>query len=450
MAVSKELRNYLDKDGKGQYKKTRKNVSKVLAYYGYRIEDIQKVFNTDKDYYSRYFEDMVRRDKVTARVYFTEEEQDILEGYEDVIDKVYQESTGTVKKVKTEPKKVVKAKKPVTVRQASKGLTPSKDSGLRSEDETTGINERDIKSSSLLNKLHKISESDTESDTESDVRKSIKVNRQQEQRPVVNDTPSEGKCKRCGGRGWVMGKDSSGVVRKIVCPDCLGNPVRVEREEFTRYGKPLLEELIENKYYLNTTYKTRTLMEENMDAYHVATRQFDNYLEYISGLLTEIKNGELPVKSYYVATPDGYGKKHFVYQCMKELVSYGYKPTQLLNGGLLLDLYNKREFKELNELLDGDMIFVTISALSKTKGLGNIIKYVADVAERRGVPAVIIGRVSVEVFLRDKDYNLPSLLGRRTSNGDFGHFQCEGFFGKDFNVLSRLQQERMSGSLISR
>lgn len=446
MAVSKELKPFLDVDAKGQYKKTRKNISKLLTYYGYEIKDIKSVFGTKTDIYTRYIdEDMVKRDKVTARVYFTEEEQEIIQGYEEDIDRVYTEltSTKTSKVTPTESntkRTQVKVTKPTSTYDRKKVSKPISKPTVKDK----GLSEEDITRPNLLNKLHKISEKDT-----TETRDKIKENRQEDQQPVRGDAPSNGKCSRCEGRGWVMEKQDDGVVRKVVCPECLGNPVKAESEEFDRYGKPLLEELIENKYYLNSRFDTHQLVEDNMDAYRMATRQFENYVEFLSGILTEVRNGDVPLKSYYLATPDGYGKKHFIYQVMKELVTYGHKPTQLLNGGLLLDLYNKREFKEINDLLDGDMIFVTISALSRTKGLGNIIKYIADIAERKGVPVIMLGRVSVEVFLRDKDYNLPSLLGRRTSNGDFGHFQCEGFFGKDFNALARLQQERMSGSLVS-
>ena len=441
MAVSKELRQYLDKDGKGQYKKTRKNISKVLAYYGYQIPDIQKVFGTDKDYYSRYFEDgMLKREKITSRAYFTDEEKEMLEGFEKAIDKVYRESVGGNTKSNVVKKVQVKAKKPETIPTAT---VPSTKESVR-DGSNLGVNEDDIKSSTLLNKLQQVTGVATPT------RKHIEENREPVQRPVKKDTPTTGKCSHCIGRGWVMEKQGDGVVRKVVCPKCLGNPVKTESVEFQRYGKPLLEELIENRYYLDSTYSTRTLMEDNMSAYHIATRQFDNYLEFLNGMLTEVKGGDTPLKSYYIATPDGYGKKHFVYQLMKEMVAYGKKPTQLLNGGLLLDLYNKREFQQLNELMDGDMIFVTISALGRTKGIGNVIKYIADYAERKGLPVMMVGRVSVEVFLKSDDFNLPSLLGRRTTNGDFGHFQCEGFFGKDFNALARLQQERMSGSLVTK
>ena len=438
MAISKELKPFLDEDAKGKIKKTRKNISKLLVYYGYEVKDVQEVFNVKSDVYSRYIDDkMVKREVATSRVYFTPEEQEIIEGYEEDIDRVYNKITKGSKKedtssTKRKTVKVSKPSKPITKRATEKVEAPK------------GVSESSITNTNLLNKLNKISEKKT-----SETRDIIKENRSGDQRPVESDAPEQGKCSHCGGRGWVMEKQSDGVVRKVVCPKCLGNPVRTESVSFERYGKPLLEEIIENKHYLNTKFNTRMLLEDNTEAYQSAMRQFDNYVEFINNMLTEVRNGQIPLKSYYVATPDGYGKKHFVYQVMKELVAYGHKPTQLLNGGLLLDLYNKREFQQLNDLMDGDMIFVSISALSKTRGIGNIIKYIADEAERKGVPVVMIGRVSVEVFLRDKDYNLPSLLGRHTSNGDFGHFQCEGFFGKDFNVLARIQQERMSGSLIS-
>lgn len=438
MAVSKELKPYLDKDAKGQYKKTRKNISKLLTYYGYEISDIQEVFGTDSDYYSRYIDEkMLKREQATSRHYFTEEEQEIMSGYEKQVDKVYQEKTSPESKSKA-TRKTVKVKKPYDKKKVSKPLGKGE-----SATQSKGLTEEAIQSPTLLNKLRQISDTET-----TETREKIQQNREERQVPIHSENLTGGKCERCEGRGWVMEKQEDGRVRKVVCPECLGNPVRTESDEFKRYGKPLLEELIENKYYLNTTFSPRELMEDNMEAYHSATRQFGNYLEFLSGVLTEVRNGELPLKSYYIATPDGYGKKHFSYQLMKELVAYGYQPTQLLNGGLMLDLYNKREFKQLNELLEGDMIFLTISALSRTRGLGNLIKYIADEAERRGVPVIMLGRVSVEIFLRDKDYNLPSLLGRETSNGDYGHFQCEGFFGTDFHALSRLQQERMSGSLI--
>lgn len=440
VAISKELKPFLDVDAKGQYKKTRKNVSKLLAYYGYTVKDIQEVFGTTSDIYSRYIDDkMLKREQVTSRHFFTDEEKEFISEYEKDIDRVYATLTSGSKD--TGVKKATgkaKLKKPSGKVNLEKPVTTT-----RLNDLVEGSEESTVTSPKLLNKLHKITEKET-----SKTRQKVEENREK-QTPVKSEAPSGGKCARCGGRGWTMEKQSDGVVRKTTCPDCLGQPVRTESADFDRFGKPLLEELIENKNYLKSKFSTRTLVEDNIDAYRVANRQFENYVEFLSGVLTEVSSGDVPLKSYYIATPDGYGKKNFIYQIMKEMVSYGYKPTHLLNGGLLLDLYNKREFKELNDLLDGDMIFVTISALSKTHGIGNIIKYIADVAERRGVPVIMVGRVSVEIFLKDKDFNLPTLLGRHTANGDYGHFQCEGFFGKDFIALAKLQQERMSGSLIS-
>lgn len=436
MAVSKELRPYLDKDKKNQYKKTRKNIAKLLTYYGYSIADIKEIFGIGNDYFVGYLDSgLLRREVATDIVYFTDEEKDIVGELLPKVSEVYKSKTGDVPKKRE--RVPVKVKKPYDSKKVSKPLADKLGEAFE-EDLTSDT----IKNPNLLSKLDKLTKTDT--------RDRVEKNREVIQKPVKSSKPTNGKCSLCENRGWIMEKQSDGRVKKVVCPQCLGNKVKVESVEFDRYGKPLLEELIGNKQYLSTSYNARTLMEDNMDAYRVSTRQFDNYLEFVNGLLTEVRSGDLPLKSYYLATPDGYGKKHLVYQCMKELVYYGHKPTQLLNGGLLLDLYNKREFKELNELLDGDMIFVTVSALSKTHGLGNVIKYIADLAERRGIPVLMIGRVSVEIFLRDKDYNVPSLLGRNTPNGDYGHFQCEGFFGKDFLALARLQQERMSGSLVKR
>ena len=102
MAISKELKPFLDEDAKGKIKKTRKNISKLLVYYGYEVKDVQEVFNVKSDVYSRYIDDkMVKREVATSRVYFTPEEQEIIEGYEEDIDRVYNKITKGSKKEDT-------------------------------------------------------------------------------------------------------------------------------------------------------------------------------------------------------------------------------------------------------------------------------------------------------------------------------------------------------------
>lgn len=436
MAVSKGLREFLDKDTKGQYKKTRKNISRVLFYYGYTADDIQEIFDVNADYYSRFLDDkMEKRDLITSISYFTEEEKDLVKEFESKVEEVYKNNTGSKKKGVTKSKETKKKSKVRPVRRVK----------VNEEDIQEGISEEDIGSKSLLNRLRTISVKEEDKESTSRTRSKIEDNRKQE--PIQSEAPEDGKCDRCEGLGWVMEKQEDGKVSRVKCPICLGKKVHVNKNEYEIKGKPLLEELIQNRHYLEETFSLQKLLEDNEVAYQNTTRQFDKYLEFLGDILTDVKTGNLPVKSYYIATPDGYGKKHFIYQVMKESVKFGYKPTQLLNGGLLHDLYRQGNFEELNELLEGDIIFVSITSLSRTRGLGNILTHIAETAENRGVPVIIIGRANVSLLLNDKDYNIPLLLSNYTRNGDYGHFQCEGFFGNDFNTLVGLQRERMSGAL---
>ena len=162
MAVSKELKPFLDVDAKGQYKKTRKNISKLLTYYGYEIKDIQNVFGAKADIYSRYIDKgMVKRERVTARVYFTEEEQEIIQGYEEDIDRVYEELTSTgntvTPTVNDNKRTQVKVSKPVSSNDRKKVSKPNDKTSMRDK----GLREEEITSSNLLNKLQQISEKDT-------------------------------------------------------------------------------------------------------------------------------------------------------------------------------------------------------------------------------------------------------------------------------------------------
>lgn len=432
MAVSKGLRKYLDKDSKGQYKKTRKNISKVLFFYGYDADDVQEIFDVKADYYTRFLdEEMETRELITSMSYFEDEEKDLVGEFKKKIEDVYKERTS--KKKKEKPSK------------SESKIRPVKRVKIDEDEIQEGISEEDIGSKSLLNRLRTLNESDGKEENTSRTRSKIEDNRKQE--PITAEAPEDGVCDRCEGLGWVMEKQEDGKVKRVKCPVCLGKKVHVNKEQFEIKGKPLLEELIQNKHYLEETFSLTKLIEDNEVAYQNTARQFDQYLEFLGDMLTDMKNGNLPVKSYYIATPDGYGKKHFIYQVMKEAVKFGYKPTQLLNGGLLHDLYRKENFEELNELLEGDIILVSITSLTRTRGLGNILTHIAETAENRGVPVIIIGRANVSVLLNDKDYNIPLLLSNYTSNGDYGHFQCEGFFGNDFNTLVGLQRERMSGAL---
>ena len=452
MAIRKGLRDYLDKEVNGSYKKTKKNIAKVLGYYGYTTKEIQEIFQNQTDFFGRYLEGMELRDLITARRYFTEEEQDLVAEYADRIDAVYdkrirEENQGTST---TEPKRVAIPKKvPSTTRK--KVAKPSRvvlEELDESEEDIYGgayLNESDIQSNSLLAKLHKVAGDKHKTQT----REEVEDNRNEEQKPIDKDLPSGGKCDMCDGRGWIMQKQPDGRLKKVVCPKCLGNPVQVESVEFTRLGVPYLEELIPNKVYFNSKFSVQTLLEDNEEAYRSATRQFDKYIGFMEGILSTLRSGELPTKSYYIGTPDGYGKKHFVYQCMKELVRFGYKPTQLLNGGALLDDFNKKEYTKLNELLEGDVIFISISGLGKTFGLGYLLKYVADVAERKGIPVIVLGQIGVDLLLKSKDKPLLTLFARYTDDGDLGHFQSEGFTGSDAYLLWELKKKRLSGSIIN-
>ena len=254
---------------------------------------------------------------------------------------------------------------------------------------------------------------------------------------LMNQPDVDGVCSVCDNDGVVFIRTGVPFENKtVVCPKCLGTSKnRKPRETYTMSEDRLLEQLIPNHYYRNIPFDIKKLEEEAPIPQELKNFMFDNYLQTLEKLVATFKMGEIPKKSILLSAPDGFGKKHAIYECIKESVRHGISCTPLYDMAEVIAFLNERKYTELNDILDKEVIFLSISG-SGREMFADSYKYLLDYCERYGKPLIMISRYESTNIMKHKTsfrtnikLDWYDVFKPVTHDYDYGHLENQGIYG---------------------
>lgn len=210
------------------------------------------------------------------------------------------------------------------------------------------------------------------------------------------------------------------------------------KEKSKELSDEILREYIDNDFFRLSELDTRQLSKELPISRRDRDVSVDVYLKFMEDYLNRIRLGRIPDKSYLVSAVDGFGKKVFVYQAIKDALRHGLRPSKLLDSHELYELLDSRKYTEFNEHFnDVDMAFITLGGAPSNTAI-IVMKTALEYCERKGVPLLIISRFEPEMFHKI-DIVTTTYIGVKASRkGDFGVMELAGFNG--FN-MSKIKDE---------
>lgn len=244
-------------------------------------------------------------------------------------------------------------------------------------------------------------------------------------------------CSVCENKGFIyLPKKNSIGLKSHKCPKCGGKAIH--NNQAVNIDSDILKEFIPNLKYREIDFNLDTLRKGADISEELKNKVlFNDYLNLLDNMLIDFKNGKLPKKSYMLSAPDGFGKKYFVYQAIKECLSYDYNVTGLIDILEIQELFNNFRFKELLELLDSEMLFIDLSGGTKLV-LTDTFRYILNHCENKGIPVIFISRTEKATIIQQKGkQNIVEwcdIFKENTFDYDFGHLEnigITGFFARD-------------------
>ena len=244
-------------------------------------------------------------------------------------------------------------------------------------------------------------------------------------------------CSVCENKGFIyLPKKNSIGLKSHKCPKCKGKAIH--NNQAVNIDSDILKEFIPNLKYREIDFNLDTLRKGADISEELRSKVlFNDYLNLLDNMLIDFKNGKLPKKSYMLSAPDNFGKKYFVYQAIKECLSYDYNVTGLIDILEIQELFNNFRFKELLELLDSEMLFIDLSGGTKLV-LTDTFRYILNHCENKGIPVIFISRTEKATIIQQKGkqniVDWCDIFKENTYDYDFGHLEnigITGFFARD-------------------
>lgn len=245
-------------------------------------------------------------------------------------------------------------------------------------------------------------------------------------------------CSVCENKGFIYlpKKDGSVGVKSHKCPKCKGKAIH--NNQAVNIDPDILKEFIPNLKYREIDFNVDTLRKGADISEELRNKVlFNDYLNLLDNMLIDFKNGKLPKKSYMLSAPDNFGKKYFVYQAIKECLSYDYNVSGLIDILEIQELFNNFRFKELLDLLDSEMLFIDLSGGTKLV-LTDTFRYILNHCENKGISVIFISRSEKATIIQQKGkQNIVEwcdIFKENTYDYDFGHLEnigITGFFARD-------------------
>ena len=242
-------------------------------------------------------------------------------------------------------------------------------------------------------------------------------------------------CKVCGGQGFFFTKNQKGKMAKMIC-SCTAKTTMKDIEEVisTTISEEKLFEYIPNEFYhadidINK-FKEGKTVNQNWEV------EVKKYMLFLKSFPEKLAQGVKPTKSYIVVAPPNHSKKFFIYNCIKNSLKGGLKPTHLLDTQDIYDLMNENKHREIKDMFkEHDILFLTIGNNPIATDI-YALRLLMDYADRFAKPLVIISRFNTSFLLRF-DSTLATELGVTDTTPRFrmnyGVLNLAGFSNKHMN-----------------
>lgn len=230
-------------------------------------------------------------------------------------------------------------------------------------------------------------------------------------------------CKDCGGKGFIMYKDS-GMMKRKPC-EC-----KILRNFKDKIEPEYIDPLILKEKIPNPRYREDFDEEELEETIDIPDKlwdiQVEMYIEFLDTYIRTVRMGKKPEKSYFVVAPSGSGKKYFVYNAIKSALQGGLTTTSLIDTHDVYDLMGNKKFGELKSMLMADVAFLTLGG-SPVRPDMIALRAVLDICDRYGIPLVVISRFSGG-YLKKLDSLIAQDVGVfSTKKWEYGRLEQVGF-----------------------
>ena len=210
------------------------------------------------------------------------------------------------------------------------------------------------------------------------------------------------------------------------------NDVRLQTFRITAEDRHIATELqLVPKAYENATFDVDKI-KENIKGLYVnkSTRKitkkvkgFNDYVSICNGILTALRVGKLPTRSYIIGAPNSFGKTSFVNEAIITLNKQGFiavpyislvelakirsdseekllKPSEKVRNRFLI----KNEHGVFEQVKDADCLLVKFSAQESKEIESKTLYQVLSIRADRGLPTIVTVPYSIDIY--HKDINL--------------------------------------------
>jgi len=219
--------------------------------------------------------------------------------------------------------------------------------------------------------------------------------------------------------------------RKYVKRKIKGDNNGLDRLEGTEITREVTDEMMRpyifSSYFRIIEFDQKILRKELPLSRRNRDISVDVYIDFMEEYLNRLRHGRVPDKSYILAAPDGFGKKIFAYQVIKEALAHKLTPTQIIPSHDLYTLLDEKKYTEFYQTFtDVDLAIVTFGGAPSQTDL-IVIKTALEHCERHDVPLLILSRFEPEIFHR-RDAMATQYLGVSVARkGNFGQAELKGF-----------------------
>lgn len=172
-----------------------------------------------------------------------------------------------------------------------------------------------------------------------------------------------------------------------------------------------------------------------------------SYTKGLEGFLSTLDMRKKPLRSYIVVAPSNYGKKFFAYNCIKTCLEHGLNPSSLLLLNDIEEMYAKKEFSNIKELIIAkDILFLSLGNGVDKKSM-DVLGLLLEYAEIYATPLVILSKFPVS-YLALYEPNILDNVGLvQTGRKRYGQLKRIGFpdeVMKEFfmNNIDKLQEKK--------
>lgn len=254
---------------------------------------------------------------------------------------------------------------------------------------------------------------------------------------------NEDTCQRCFGRGYKI--EINGTSKKWV--DCICKKTHKTKEQMI--SEKTLEEYIPNIFYRENKFEfrevERRVNEVNTKTDYNLEISLFTYTDFLEEYYSKIANGVKPTKSYFVVAPANFGKKFFVYECIKKGLKKGLKVSPLYSTLEVYEKMNKDNLTEFNEMLNVDVLFLTVGGNPFNQDM-YALRFILELADRKGISILLISRFSANYFKKLDGSLVEDMMNEYTRDYDYGHLEHIGFTDKDMMLYQNLLKSKKSST----